>query len=77
MNSDKSGSHAYFTTGMWTALTALILLFLGMFIVLFTCFSARKAKKNATYKTTSDTYNGGYDTTDAAVRPRGKRFGFV
>jgi len=33
--------------GMWTILAAMLLLFFGMFIVLFTCFRARKAKKNS------------------------------
>jgi len=44
-NNDKSGSHAYYSTGMWCVLAAFILLLLGMFVVLFTCFSARKEKK--------------------------------
>lgn len=71
VNNDKSGSHAYYSTGMWTVLAAFILLLLGMFIVLFTCFSARKEKKRAkTYKNSGD---AGYDGTNAA--PKKKRFG--
>ncbi len=71
VNNDKSGSHAYYSTGMWTVLAAFILLLLGMFIVLFTCFSARKEKKRAnTYKNSGD---AGYDGINAA--PKKKRFG--
>lgn len=47
VNADHSGSHAYYSTAMWTILAAMLLLFFGMFIVLFTCFSARKARKNS------------------------------
>jgi len=71
VNNDKSGSHAYYSTGMWCVLAAFILLLLGMFVVLFTCFSARKEKKRAnTYKNSGDT---GYDGINAA--PKKKRFG--
>ncbi|MCJ1227929.1 hypothetical protein MMC12_004588 [Toensbergia leucococca] len=71
VNSDGSGSHAFYSVGMWTCLAAMILLFLGMFIVLFTCFSARKAKKNTAYKSNVDTYDNGYTSTTT----RRKRFG--
>ena len=37
----------------------MILLFFGMFIVLFTCFSARKAKKNRGYVGNGDGHGGG------------------
>jgi len=71
VNNDKSGSHAYYSVGMWTVLAAFILLLLGMFIVLFTCFSARKEKKRAnTYKNSGD---AGYDGINAA--PKKKKFG--
>lgn len=69
----------------------MILLFLGMLMVLFTCFSARKAKKSGSYKTTGDAYttgdgyhNGnayggnGYNGTNTgthATHTRKKRFG--
>ncbi|KAK4695065.1 hypothetical protein P7C71_g2616, partial [Lecanoromycetidae sp. Uapishka_2] len=75
-------SHAYYSTGMWTCLVAMVLLFLGMFIVLFTCFSARKAKKSNSYrhKTSNDSamYDDGatYQTTTTR-RTRKKRFGFL
>ena len=45
---------------MWTCLAAMILLFLGMFIVLFTCFIKRKAKKSRGYKSAGDTYTTGH-----------------
>ncbi|MCJ1341565.1 hypothetical protein MMC09_006861 [Bachmanniomyces sp. S44760] len=73
VNSDGSGSHAYFSVGMWTLLAAMILLFLGTFIVLFTCFSARKERRN-TYKSSADTYDNGYSTTHTRTTRR-KRFG--
>jgi len=42
VNNDGSGSSAYYSTGMWTILVAMITLFLGMCIMLFTCCSARR-----------------------------------
>jgi uncharacterized membrane protein len=41
INKDGSGSHAFFSVGMWTILAAMILLFFATFIVFFTCFSGR------------------------------------
>ena len=64
VNNDRSGSHAYYSAGMWCVLAAMILLFFGMFITLFTCFSARKEKKRA----------GNLDNAGDAA-PRRKRFG--
>jgi MFS family permease len=57
VNSDGSGSSASFSVGIWTLLAAFILLFFGMFIVLFTCFSARRQKKRdrAAYKAETTT----------------------
>lgn len=73
---------------MWTVLAAMILLFFGMFIVLFTCFSARKERRRTpgTYKNGGDAYvarDGVYDngttthanTTTTARGTRRKRFG--
>ena len=75
VNKDGSGSHASYTTGMWTILAAMILLFLGMLIVLFTCFSARKKTRAA--KTHADTgYDNGYGGTRTRTT-RTKRFGFM
>ncbi|MCJ1364258.1 hypothetical protein MMC16_003367 [Acarospora aff. strigata] len=42
VNNDGSGSHAYYSTGMWTVLAAMILLFLGTLTTLLTCFRARE-----------------------------------
>jgi len=46
VNKDGSGSHAVYSTGMWTVLAAMVCLFFGTFIVLFTCFSARRHKRS-------------------------------
>jgi len=46
VNGDGSGSHAYYSVGMWTILAAMILLFFGTFIVLFTCFSSRMHRQH-------------------------------
>jgi len=83
VNSDGTGSHAYYSVGMWTILAAMILLFFGMFIVLFTCFSARKEKRRTggTYKNSGDAYvanDGAYGNGTTATttrRTRRKRFG--
>jgi uncharacterized membrane protein len=56
VNSDGSGSHAYYSVGMWTILAAMILLFIATFIVLFTCCSSRMHRNNRTSKETG--YNG-------------------
>jgi len=47
VNKDGSGSHAYYSVGMWTILAAMVCLFFGMFVVLFTCFSARRHRNDA------------------------------
>jgi len=46
VNRDGSGSHAYYSTGMWTILAAMLCLFFATFIVLFTCLSAHKHRKS-------------------------------
>jgi hypothetical protein len=58
VNGDGSGSHAYFSVGMWTILAAMILLFFGTFIVLFTCFSSRMHRQNHTTKEAGYVNNG-------------------
>jgi len=68
VNGDGSGSVAYFSVGMWTILAAMILLFFGMFIVLFTCFSARRANKGGVYESK---HSNGHATTTR----RRRRFG--
>jgi len=73
VNNDGSGSVAFFDVGMWTILAAMILLFFGMFIVLFTCFSARRARKRGVYDSKYAT--DGHHTTTTTTRRR--RFGFL
>lgn len=73
VNNDGSGSHAYYSAGMWCALAAMILLFLGMSIDLFTCFSGRKQEERRYSNTQSLAHN-----TEGEVNPtygRKKRFG--
>jgi hypothetical protein len=79
VNNDGSGSTASYSVGMWCVLAAMVLLFFGMFIVLFTCFSARRAKKRG-FKTEPDYANNGYAAdgvthTTHTRTARRKRFG--
>ena len=71
---------------MWTCLAAMILLFFGMFIILFTCFSAWKTKKanhqGGRHKTSYEgaTYDNGVNNGDGYAttttrRTRKKKFG--
>ena len=71
VNKDGSGSHAYFSVGMWTCLAAMVLLFFGMFIVLFTCFGARK-RRRGTVKGSRDI---GHQTGDATRTRKQGYFG--
>ncbi|KAK3683075.1 hypothetical protein LTR37_020586 [Vermiconidia calcicola] len=66
VNDDPSGSRARFGSAIWCLVGALIALFLGMLIVFFTCFAARREKKRAVKHEQS---------TPAAATPRRKRFG--
>jgi len=59
-NKDKSGSSAKFGVAIWTLLAAMILLFFATFIVLFTCFSARRHRNDV--RTTKHA-DAGYGTT--------------
>jgi len=61
VNSDGSGSHAFYTVGMWTLLAAMILLFFATFIVLFTCCSSRMHRQDRSSKEAG--YNGNGTTT--------------
>ena len=45
VNKDGSGSHAYYSVGMWTCLAAMLLLFFGMIFVFFSCCSGRRERK--------------------------------
>jgi len=62
-NSDDSGSHAKFGPAIWTLLAAMILLFFATFIVLFTCFSARRHKKQNRVSKHETGYGNGTTTT--------------
>jgi len=44
VNRDGSGSHAFYSVGMWTTLAAFIMLFFGTIIVFFTCCTKRKER---------------------------------
>jgi hypothetical protein len=64
VNKDGSGSHAYYSVGMWTILAAMILLFFATFIVFFTCFSARMHRNSAKHSKHADAgYANGTTTT--------------
>jgi len=45
VNNDGSGSRAYYSTGMWTLLAAMIVLFFATIIVFFSCFSSRRERR--------------------------------
>jgi amino acid transporter len=65
VNHDKSGSHTYFGSAMWCLCVAFVLLFFAMFIVTFTCWSARREKKK----------KAGTMQRETKAAPRKKRFG--
>jgi len=46
VNGDGTPSTANFGAGMWTEVAAMVLLFFGMFIVLFSCCANRRTKKH-------------------------------
>ena len=46
VNKDGTGSHAYYSVGMWTVLAAMVCLLLATIVVLFTCCSSRMHKKH-------------------------------
>jgi hypothetical protein len=47
VNSDGTGSHAYYSVAMWTILAAMILLFFATFLVLFSCCSSRRDNRTS------------------------------
>jgi len=63
VNKDGSGSHAFYSVGMWTCLAAMVLLFFTTFIVLFSCFQSRKERRNGPPRPSGKhrwrNYNGG------------------
>jgi len=70
VNDQKNGDEeAHFDAAIWCILAATILLFFGMFIVLFTCCANRRAKRRERVVVKSD-----YGHTSGG-RPRRKWFG--
>ncbi|TVY64291.1 pH-response regulator protein palI/prr-5 [Lachnellula suecica] len=75
VNDDGSGSHAYFSVGMWTLLAAMICLFFATFIVLFTCCSSRMHRQNHTSSKHAETgYANGTTTTKRHFWQRRSRY---
>lgn len=60
VNNDGTGSHAYYSVGMWTILAAMILLFFATIIVFFSCCSSRRT--NRTSKVDNGAYANGTTT---------------
>lgn len=60
VNSDGSGSHAYYSIGMWTTLAAMVLLFFGMVLVFFTCCTERRKNRGTRTSRNSKHVNDGY-----------------
>jgi len=48
VNKDGSGSHAFYSVGMWTCLAAMICLFFGAIIVFVTCCTSRRKNRTTT-----------------------------
>ncbi|TEY44890.1 hypothetical protein BOTCAL_0342g00140 [Botryotinia calthae] len=67
VNGDGSGSHAYFSVGIWCILAAMIAGFLGAVVVFVTCLSKRMHKKQARSAVAEKGYVGG-------VRPAKRHF---
>lgn len=67
VNGDGSGSHAYFSVGIWCILAATIAGFLGAVVVFVTCLSKRMHKKKARSAVAEKGYVGG-------VRPAKRHF---
>jgi len=63
VNSDGTGSHAEYSTGMWLILVAMVALFFATFIVLFTCCSARRHRKRDVRQSKDVGYANGTTTT--------------
>lgn len=75
VNKDGSGSHAYYSVGMWTILAAMILLFFATFIVFFTCFSARMHRNSTRQSKHADAgYANGTTTTRRRFWQRRSRY---
>lgn len=74
INDDRSGSHAAFSTGMWTLLAAMICLFFGTIVVFFTCCSSKMHRQNhVSSKHTENGYANGTTVTRRHFWQRGSR----
>jgi hypothetical protein len=69
VNDDGSGNHAKWASAVWMTLAAMLALFFGMFIILFTCLSARRANRSTKHR------DEGIATNGTTTRRR-RRFGF-
>jgi glucan phosphoethanolaminetransferase (alkaline phosphatase superfamily) len=49
VNSDGTGSHAYYSVGMWTILAAMVLLFFATIIIFVSCFRSRRSNRTSKY----------------------------
>ncbi|QSZ32839.1 hypothetical protein DSL72_002419 [Monilinia vaccinii-corymbosi] len=59
VNQDGSGSHAYFSVGIWCVLAAMITGFLGAVVVFVTCLSKRMHEKTSRTSVGGKEYVGG------------------
>lgn len=66
VNSDGTGSHAYYSIGMWTILAAMVCLFLATILVFFSCCSNRRRPR--TSKVDPAYVDGGVATTSRRRR---------
>jgi hypothetical protein len=71
VNNDGTGSHASYGLGMWTLLAAMIILFFATFIVLFSCFTARRSNR---VSKVDGGYANGATTTQRRFWPRRTRY---
>jgi hypothetical protein len=75
VNSDGSGSHAYYSIGMWTTLAAMVLLFFGMMLVFFTCCTDRRKNRGTrTSRNVAYADGGGYETQEMKTSRFGRAF---
>jgi len=57
VNKDGSGSHAFYSIGMWTTLAGMIVLFFGAIIVFVTCCTGRKDRSRTSSRHSSRRYS--------------------
>jgi hypothetical protein len=60
VNSDGSGSHAFYSVGMWTCLAAMVLLFFGTIIVFITCCTHSRRTSKTTYRHSTSSRHSRY-----------------